>query len=66
MRGTKLVFWILYFCLEFQNFGPFFLRIYQKLVKMLKIWEVEAKIQNPKTSFVPLIKPNSHAKNHGN
>ena len=65
-EGNKTCFWILYFCLDFQNFGPFFSEFTQNWSKCPKSGKSRQKSKIQKTSFVPLIKPNSHAKNHGN
>ena len=50
-EGNKTCFLNFIFLPRIPKFWPMFLRIYQKLVKMPKIWEVEAKIQNPKNKF---------------
>ena len=50
--------------LDFPNFGPFFSELPKIGQNAHKTSRQKSKIH--KTSFVPLIKPNSHAKNHGN
>ena len=50
-EGNKTCFGDFVFLPGFPKFWPIFLRIYPKLVQMPKIWEIEAKIQNPKNKF---------------
>ena len=50
-EGNKTCFLDFIILPGFPTFWPIFLRIYPKLVKMPKIWEIEAKFQNPKNKF---------------
>ena len=50
-EGNKTCFLDFIFLSRFPKSWPIFLRMYQKMVKMSKIWEIEKKIQNQKCKF---------------